>query len=222
MLNKAAKDYREAICDTDRDRALKVVRLAVGQGLSPEKVLFDIVIPSLDSMLKLADATDGASLAQYLMAAQIGAEVTEEMVARFSAPPQIVGCVVLGTAAGDFHGLGKRIVRGCVRAMMIEVVDLGLNVSAERFVEEALQHEAQVIGIAAMMVHTARGEDGCLKVRKILQEQNLEKKIRIIVGGAPYRYDHELYKIVKADAWAENGIVAGQIITGLIKGVKQF
>lgn len=221
MLIQAAREYREALVDTDRGRALQVVRAAVGQGVSPETVLFEIVIPSLDWMLKLADTTGGASLAQYLMASQIGAEVTEEMVARFSAPPEIVGCVVLGTAAGDFHGLGKRIVRGCLQAMMIEVVDLGLNVSAERFVEEALRHGAQVIGIAAMMVHTARGDEGCRKVRSILREQQLETQIKIIVGGAPYRYDPELYQIVEADVWAENGIIAGQIITDLIKGVKK-
>ena len=72
-----------------------------------------------------------------------------------------------------------------------------------------------------MMVHTARGEKGCLGVRRLLKERGLEQKIKIAVGGAPYRFDHNLYKTVQADAWAENGITAGEVITQLIKEVKK-
>ena len=104
---------------------------------------------------------------------------------------------------------------------MIEVTDLGVNVAPEKFVDEAVAHNAQIIGISAMMVHTARGENGCLKVRQILRERGLEDKIKIIVGGAPYRYEPELYKIVGADSWAEDGITAGKVIADLIKEVQQ-
>lgn len=54
---------------------------------------------------------------------------------------------------------------------MVEVVDLGVNVAPERFVDEAVAHEAQVIAISSMMVHTAKGENGCLKVRQLLRER---------------------------------------------------
>lgn len=47
----------------------------------------------------------------------------------------------------------------------------------------------------------------------------MEHKIKIIVGGAPYRYDHELFKVVQADAWADNGIEAGEVISKLIREV---
>ena len=154
------------------------------------------------------------------MTAQIAAQVTDEMLAMFSTPSKIIGKLVIGTSQGDFHGLGKKIVIGCLKAQMIESVDLGLNVSAEKFVNEAINHQAQVIGISSMMLHTARGENACLGVRKILIEKELERKIKIIVGGAPYRYDHELYKSVKADAWAENGIAAGKVIAQLISEVQ--
>ena len=91
----------------------------------------------------------------------------------------------------------------------------------ERFVDEAVANKAQVIGISSLMVHTARGENGCLKVRQILKERGLEEQIKIIVGGAPYRHDHALYKVVQADAWSENGIVGGQIIKDLIKEMQK-
>jgi len=154
------------------------------------------------------------------MAAQIAELTTQEVLTKFKYAPEIKGRVVIGTSQGDFHGLGKKIVTGCLKAHMIEVIDLGLDVTPERFVEESLAHEAQVIAISSMMVHTARGENGCLKVRQIVRERNLEGKIKIAVGGAPYRFDHDLYRTVQADGWAENGLEAAKLITELIKKVQ--
>lgn len=221
MIEQVIKAYNEAIFDTDRDRALAVVRQAVDSGVSPEDVIFKVVIPAIELMIKSISENFDANLAQHFMTSQIAAEVTEQMIPRFKKSPEIVGRVVIGNASGDFHGLGKRIVIGCLKALMIDVTDLGLNVPPERFVDEAIAHNAEVIGISSMMVHTARGENGCLKVRQILKERNLEDKIKIAVGGAPYRFDHELYKIVQADAWAENGITAGKVITDLIREVRK-
>jgi len=114
--------------------------------------------------------------------------------------------------------LGKRIVSGCLRSLMIDVIDLGVNVSAERFVDAALEHDASIIAISSMMVHTARSEHGCLAVRQLLKQRGLEQRIKIIVGGAPYTWDTELYKVVQADAWASDGISAGKVIKDLMVG----
>ncbi len=213
--------YNEAIMDTDRERALLVVRHALGLGVSPEEVVFEIVVPAIELMMKSISENQGVSLAQHFMGAQIASEVVDELVPRFQKEPEIVGRIVIGTAQGDFHGLGKRIVGGCLKAMMVGVIDLGLNVAPERFVDEAIAHDAEVIGISAMMVHTARGENGCRKVREILCKKGLEARIKIAVGGAPYRFDPELYLTVGADAWAENGITAGRVITDLIREVRK-
>ena len=221
MLEQVMNQYNEAIMDTDRDRALMVVRDALDLGISPEEVVFRIVVPAIELMMKSISENQGVSLAQHFMAAQIASEVVDEMVPRFQKAPEIIGKVVIGTSQGDFHGLGKRIVSGCLKALMIEVSDLGLNVAPERFVDEALAHDAQVIAISSMMVHTARGENGCSRVRQILKERGLEGLIRIAVGGAPYRFDPELYRTVGADAWAENGIEAGKVISNIIREVRK-
>lgn len=217
LVKATTRKFTEAILDTDRERALQAVQYAVDQGLMPEDVVFRVVIPTIDRMVRSISENFGASLAQHFITSQIAAEVTEQMIPKFKQRKNIIGHVVIGTSQGDFHGLGKRIVTGCLKAMTIDVTDLGLNVSPQRFVEAAIDGKAQVIGISSMMIHTARGENGCLGVRKILQDTGMEHKIKIIVGGAPYRYDHELYKMVKADAWADNGIEAGEVISKLIR-----
>lgn len=220
MLDRIIKEYNEAIFDTDRDRALAVVKGAVAQGVTPEEVVFGVVLPAMDLMIKAISENMDANLAQHFMTAQIADTVTAEMVARFKQAPEVVGTVIIGTAQGDMHSLGKRIVSGCLKARMIDVKDLGVNVAPEQFVDAAVAENAEVIAISAMMTHTARGENGCLAVRRILKERGLEGKIKIIVGGAPYRFDEQLYQAVQADAWAIDGVTAGRVITDLIKEVR--
>ena len=219
MIEKVIADFNAAVFDTDRDRALQVVRDALARGFTPEELVFQVVLPAMDLMLKSTSESFDANLAQHFMTAQIADVVTSELVAKFAKAPASAGRVAIGTARGDMHSLGKRIVIGCLRARMVEVTDLGVNVAPERFVDEAVAREAQIIAISAMMVHTARGEDGCLKVRSILRERGLESRIKLVVGGAPYRFDPDLYKTVQADAYADDGFTAAKIIVELIRGL---
>jgi trimethylamine corrinoid protein len=220
MLDTIIRSYNEAVYETDKEGAFQVVDQALRDGVTPEDIVFKVVIPAVEEMMSNITKDPDANLAQHFMTAQIAAEVTERMLTKFQHPPQILGRVVIGTAYGDLHSLGKRIVMGCLKALMVEVTDLGVNVPAQRFVDEAVAHDAQVIAISAMMVHTATGEHGARKVREILQERGLEGRFRIVVGGAPYRFDTELYKSVGADAWASDGVNAGRVIVDLIKEVK--
>lgn len=216
MLENIVAAYSEAVFDTDRDKAFEVIHQAIAQGVTPEDIVFKVVIPSMEQMIKAISEDFDANLAQHFMASQIASQVTDEMVAQFKTSPETIGCVVIGTSHGDMHTLGKRIVSGCLRSLMIEVIDLGVNVSAERFVDAALEHNANIIAISSMMVHTARSELGCLAVRQLLKQRQLEDRIKIIVGGAPYTWDTGLYKVVQADAWASDGISAGKVIKDLI------
>jgi len=216
ILKKVIAAYSEAVFDTDRDKAFEVIHEAIAQGVTPEDIVFKVVIPSMEQMIKAISEDFDANLAQHFMASQIASQVTDEMVAQFQTSPETIGRVVIGTSHGDMHTLGKRIVSGCLRSLMIDVVDLGVNVSAERFVDTALEHNACIIAISSMMVHTARSEYSCLAVRELLKQRQLEDRIKIIVGGAPYTWDTELYKVVQADAWASDGISAGKVIKDLI------
>jgi len=220
MTDEIRNAYNQAIFDTNKNAALKIINDALGKGFTPEDIVFKVIVPSIEFMSTSISQDFGSNLAQHYMTAQIAAQATEELISKFKSPLKLIGKMVIGTSHGDFHGLGKRIVIGCMKAQMIEAIDLGLNVFPEKFVNEAIAHGAQVIGISSMMMHTATGENGCIKVREILKKRELENKIKIIVGGAPYKYDHNLYKNVKADAWAENGIDAGKVVTELISEVQ--
>lgn len=221
MLQGVITAYNEAVFETDKQAAFEVVERALAEGVSAEDIVFRVVIPAVEEMMSRITRDPDANLAQHFMTAQIAAEVTERMLERFSSPPEIIGRIVIGTARGDLHSLGKRIVSGCLKAMMVDVTDLGVNVAPASFVEEAVRVDAQVIGISAMMVHTATGEEGCREVRRLLRERGLEGHIKIVVGGAPYRFDTEMYKAVGADAWAPDGVSAAQVIVDLIREARR-
>lgn len=219
MLESYIEAYNDAVFETDKQGALDVVNQALEAGSSAEDIVFNLVIPAVEAMMARIEKDPDSNLAQHFMTAQIAADVTERMLEKFTTPPQVIGRVVIGAAHGDLHSLGKRIVIGCLKSLMVDVIDLGINVSAEKFVDTAVAEHAQVIAVSAMMIHTATSENGSLRVRALLKERGLEAQIKLAVGGAPYRFDPELYRKVGADAWAPDGVTAAKVITQLIREV---
>jgi methanogenic corrinoid protein MtbC1 len=221
MLEPYIQSYNEAVFEIDKQAALEVVNNALNDGISPEDVVFKLVIPAVEAMMARIEKDPDSNLAQHFMTAQIAADVTEKMLERFSHPPEAIGRVIIGTAHGDLHSLGKRIVIGCLKSLMVDVIDLGTNVSAAQFVNAAVVEKAQVIAISSMMMHTAIGENGSRRVRELLHGQGLEDNIKLAVGGAPFRFNPELYITAGADVWAPDGVTAAKVIVQLIREEKK-
>lgn len=213
-------DYLKALFDTNKKAALEIVENALDGGMTPENVVFDIIIPGMERMIGGMVSDNLVTLSQHFLAAQIAEEVVDRLIPLFATIPEIRGHVIIGTSHGDFHGLGKKIVIGCLRASMFEITDLGINVPPERFVDEAVAVGAEIIAISSMMVHTATGERGAKQVRRILQERGLEGNIRIIVGGAPYRFHDTMFRDVGADAWADSAAEAPAVVARLVQEVR--
>jgi trimethylamine corrinoid protein len=215
LIEQTRQAYGRAVFETDKVAAHDVLLRALDEGVSAEALVFGVVVPSLRDVCETGAGE--VSLAQHFMASLIACEATDELVRRFAEPSQTIGRVVIGTARGDFHGLGARIVAGCLQASMIEVVDLGRDVEPRRFIDEALAGDADVICISSMMLHTALGGQGPSAVRRLLDEAGLSDQIKLVVGGAPYNHDPALWQRVGADAWADDGLAAGPVVTGLLQ-----
>ncbi|MBN2714226.1 MAG: cobalamin-dependent protein [Deltaproteobacteria bacterium] len=214
-ISTVNQGYCDAVMDTDRESALHIIDVAMESGIAAEQLVFDVVLPALDHMLHVIAARDDATLAQHFMTARVSEEVVEALLPKFRQRPSCSGVVVLGTARGDFHGLGKKIVAGTLRAHMYTVHDAGLNVSPLQFVDLAAETGATVIGVSSMMMHTTVGDEGPLGVRAELTRRGLDKRIRLIVDGAPYRFDDTLYRRVSADAFAQDAFSAVAVVSAL-------
>lgn len=218
-ISNAIDAYYSAVHDVSREEANAIVNHLLEEGLEPETIVFEVISPTLERLVE-DFMNKKVILSQHFVATKISDEIIDRLMPLFKTKSQKKIKVVIGCSKGDFHGLGKKIVVGSLKANMIETIDLGLNVKAEDFVDKAVENDAHIIGISSMMVHTAIGEGGCKKVRALLKEKMLEDKIKVIVGGAPYKFDDQLYLEAQADDWARNGMEAVNKIINLSKTIE--
>ena len=109
-----------------------------------------------------------------------GTEILKPLLA--SSGVTSAGKVVLGTVSGDLHDIGKNLVRMMMEGKGLEVIDLGVDVSAEKFVQTAIAENAQIIACSALLT-TTMGEIEA--VVKTATEAGIRDKITIMIGGAP-------------------------------------
>ena len=122
------------------------------------------------------------------------------------------GTVVIGTVKGDLHDIGKNLVGIMLKGVGFRVVDLGKDVASEAFVDAAVEHSADVIGMSALLTTTA---PVMAEVTGLLRERGLSAQIRTIVGGAPMSAD--LAKDLGADAYAFDAPSAVDRIQSLVQ-----
>lgn len=115
------------------------------------------------------------------------------------------GKVVLGTVKGDLHDIGKNLVKMMMEGKGLEVIDLGIDVSAERFIEKAKETGAKVIACSALLT-TTMGE--MKKVVDLLTAQNLRSEIAIMIGGAPVT--DQYCKSIGADMYTPDAASAAE------------
>ena len=122
-----------------------------------------------------------------------------------------LGTMVIATIEGDIHSIGKTIVATMLRAYGFEVHDLGADVPAEKIVEEAIEKEADIIGVSALLTTTMIGQK---RIIELLKEKNLTNKFKVVFGGAPVT--NAWVKDCNADGFAENAIEAVRLVKSLL------
>ena len=160
----------------------ELVQKAIDEGVSPESILKEGL---LDGMGIIGDKfkKDEIYVPDVLIAARAmnaGTEILKPLLA--SSGVTSAGKVVLGTVSGDLHDIGKNLVRMMMEGKGLEVIDLGVDVSAEKFVQTAIAENAQIIACSALLT-TTMGEIEA--VVKAATEAGIRDKITIMIGGAP-------------------------------------
>ncbi len=122
-----------------------------------------------------------------------------------------LGTIVIATIKGDIHSIGKTIVATMLRAYGFIVYDLGADVEPEKIIEVAIEKNADVIGVSALLTTTMFGQK---KIMEILKKRNLENKFKVILGGAPVT--KAWVEECKADGFAENAIDAVKLVRSLL------
>ena len=114
-----------------------------------------------------------------------------------------VGKVCIGTVQGDLHDIGKNLVKMMLEGKGFEIVDLGVDVSAETFVKTAKEQNCQIICCSALLTTTM---DVMAQVVKLAEAEGIRDQVKIMVGGAPVNED--FCKAIGADCYAQDAASA--------------
>jgi len=195
--------FLDALRASDRRGARRILREARDRKIDGSTLMREVVAPAVEEIGRDWREED-LSLSRVYAVGLIVEDCLQflEPSVRSSDKPQ--GKVVIGTARGDYHGLGKRIVAAFLRAAGFTVVDLGMSVAPESLVERAMAEGARIIAVSALMLDAALG---IAAVRSEMERLGATS-IKLLVGGAPFRYNPDLWKTVGADATAPNAYEA--------------
>lgn len=159
-----------------------LVAAAIDSGVPAVELLNNGLLPGMNVVGKRFKDGD-IYLPEVLLAARAmktAMEVLEPLLGSDDVGAK--GTVVVGTVRGDLHDIGKNLVKIMLEGNGYAVIDLGTDVAPQRFVEEAVQHNACAIALSALLTTTM---GSMAETVKLLKEQKGAERIKILVGGAP-------------------------------------
>jgi methylmalonyl-CoA mutase cobalamin-binding domain/chain len=185
--------------------------LLLGRGWSPEKVLNDALVEGM--RIVGIDFRDGILFVpEVLLAAnamKAGMSILRPLLVETGV--QRIGKVVIGTVKGDIHDIGKNLVGMMLEGAGFEVVDLGINTDADKFIAALEEHQPDILGMSALLTTT-------MPYMKVVIEELKKRGIRddyiVLVGGAPL--NEEFGAAVGADAYCRDAAVAAETARDLV------
>jgi trimethylamine corrinoid protein len=144
-------------------------------------------------------------------AMKVGIATLEPELMKRKQARQVLGRVVIGTVEGDIHEIGKTLVATMLAAAGFEVRDLGVDVSAQKFVDAVRDTNANVVGLSALLTTTILNQEAVIQA---LTEAGLREQVKVIIGGVPA--NPEWAQEIGADAYAENATDAVDVVKQLV------
>ena len=180
-----------------------LVQQAIDEGIPAEEILQKGLLAGMD-IVGVRFKNNEIFVPNVMMSARamnMGAALLKPLLAAQGV--QAAGKVCIGTVEGDLHDIGKNLVKMMLEGKGFEVVDLGTNVSAEAFVQGAIDHGCQIICCSALLTTTM----GVMKdVVACAEKAGIRDRVKIMIGGAPVTDDY--CKMIGADAYTPDAASA--------------
>jgi len=206
------KELSEVLFRGDVSRVKEITLRALQEKKDPKEILEQGLIKGM-SIVGEKFKNNEIFLPEVLLASQAmhgGLELLQPRLTKSGV--KAVGKVVIGTARGDLHDIGKNLVAMMLRGGGFEVIDLGIDVSPEKFLKAIQEHQPNIVGISAMLTTTMIG---MMDVISALERAGLRDKVKVIVGGAPVT--KEFADEIGADVYAPDAALAVDKARGLLK-----
>lgn len=218
MREELFKKLTTAIQEYDADSAGALSRQALDEGIDPIDTL-DVLTAAIR---EIGDrfASGELFLPELIAAAEAMSRATaplEEEIQRQGKKKESLGTVLIGTVYGDIHDIGKNMVATMFKASGFQVIDSGVNVKADAFIEAVREKDPDILALSALLTTTAREQK---KIIQSLQEHGIRDSVKVIVGGGGItRQFAESIGADGYDATASGAIVLGKRVLGLKEGV---
>jgi methanogenic corrinoid protein MtbC1 len=203
----------DAVLTGDAEQAVATTNEGLGGDVEPTALLFDAMIPALEEVGRRFEAGE-VFLPEMLIAAnamQKAMTILRPLIV--AAGVETIGRFVMGTVAGDIHDVGKNLCDVMLEGAGFEVIDLGINVPGQAFVDAIRAHRPDVVGMSAFLTTTALE---FARNIELIQEAGLRDQVKILIGGAPV--DQALVDGVGADGWAPDASAAVRV-TKMVMGI---
>jgi 5-methyltetrahydrofolate--homocysteine methyltransferase len=203
---------KNSIVELNLDQTLVAAREALSSGLSPYDLMEAMRVASNIVGEKFESCE--YFISELVVAGSIMKAVTDLLKPHLSkGDVKYRGKVVIGSAPGDLHDIGKNLVAVSLIGAGFEVVDLGIDVSPDRFIQAVKDEQPNILGISALTSTTMMriGE-----VIEALRSASIRGRVRVILGGAPLTEDFA--RSVGADAYAKDVVQGLRICEGWVSG----
>ncbi|MFW9880610.1 MAG: B12-binding domain-containing protein [Candidatus Thorarchaeota archaeon] len=205
---------KQSIIDFDEQAAVKVAKEALDAGIDPFKAIQNGLYPGLKEIADQYEQT--VFITDMILASDAfyaGVNILKSQIDPEKIKENSKGLAILGVVKGDVHDLGKNMVKYLFEAEGFEIIDLGFDVPAEKFVEEAEKNNANLI-LISLMLSSMFPEIG--KIVELAKKRNLQAKgLKIMAGGGPVTENIALQQ--GADGWALTAPLAVKKALELLK-----
>jgi len=210
--NNILSSIRKTIFDYDKEYLIELVKQSIEKKIDPLKTYEEMMV----SIREVGDLFNSGELfLPDLVAAsdtmQSGLPLLEEEMNKKGVTRKTEGVVVIGTVFGDVHSIGKNMVSNLLKSEGFRVIDLGVNVSADSFINAIKKENAEILAMSALLTTTMKEQE---KIISILKQQNLRDKVTVMVGGAPIT--EAFAKEIGADGYAPSAPEAVKLAKKLI------
>jgi 5-methyltetrahydrofolate--homocysteine methyltransferase len=198
-------EISEALQRGDAGKVEKLVRLALAEKLSPKEILENSLIKGMN-IIGVKFKNNEVYVPEVLIAARAmhaGMDVLKPKLVETGV--KNIGKVVIGTVKGDLHDIGKNLVKMMLEGAGFEVIDLGVDVSADKFVSAVKEHHPDILGMSALLTTTMVN---MVDVIKSLQLSDLREKIKVMIGGAPITQNYA--EQIGADGYSPDAASAAE------------
>ena len=205
-----SEELYSAILEGDAKRAHAATEAAIAAGVEPMDLIAGSMVPAMDAVGRLFEAEE-YFVPELLLtgrAMRSALELLRPLMA--AAGEKLATRVVIGTVKGDLHDIGKNIVGSMLEGSGFEVIDLGTDVSPDKFVAAFRQQKPQVVCMSALLTVTMPAMKTTIDA---LTAAGLRTQVKVLVGGAPLTMYYA--KEIGADGYSENASGAVGLVRSL-------